>query len=560
MQKKALVPLLASVIFLACCVTTAGETPQPEPNRAAVEKTDSVSVATDNIDWLFPIADATHTGAGNQLLSGLLYQPLFSFSQTSEANYHVDTVRSIGAVSAISPDGLTFSVELHNRSWSDGTPITTDDIALWWQLVNDNRSLLEGTGAADLIDATARLSVTGEKSFTLTTATKLSPEVYVSNYLAHIVPVPAHAWADDTSSDTQALFQMLTKAATDPSSELWKTTSGPYTLSSTTLSAPITLAANKAYDGLDKPQIPTLKLMPNVEATTAGNAETDVFYLPITTPQEELKAWEAAGYQTEVQYSWGINYLSLNFNKSVMDMYLREVLQLLIDQKTITTTAWAGYSQVGCGPVPKTATEAASTPCKPEFNVNRARTLLAENGWDLDTYPITCNDSAQCGANYPTGSSLELTMLVEPGEFKDRVFPILEANFEEVGIDLTAKEVPDAIAEANSCRLDNSACDWDLGYFGTGSSWEFPVYPTGEQLFSTNAIANFGGFSNPAIDENITDTLSGEKEDALATYEAAINARRGFIWLPTPAKRLVVYRAGLEGVRTDVFLPQEWSY
>lgn len=246
---------------------------------------------------MFPIADATHTGAGNQLLSGLLYQPLFSFSQTSEANYHVDTVRSIGAVSAISPDGLTFSVELHNRSWSDGTPITTDDIALWWQLVNDNRSLLEGTGAADLIDATARLSVTGEKSFTLTTATKLSPEVYVSNYLAHIVPVPAHAWADDTSSDTQALFQMLTKAATDPSSELWKTTSGPYALSSTTLSAPITLAANKAYDGLDKPQIPTLKLMPNVEATTAGNAETDVFYLPITTSQEELKAWEAAGYQ-----------------------------------------------------------------------------------------------------------------------------------------------------------------------------------------------------------------------------------------------------------------------
>ena len=83
MQKKALVPLLASVIFLTCCVTTAGETPQPEPNRAAVEKTDSVSVATDNIDWLFPIADATHTGAGNQLLSGLLYQPLFSFSQTA---------------------------------------------------------------------------------------------------------------------------------------------------------------------------------------------------------------------------------------------------------------------------------------------------------------------------------------------------------------------------------------------------------------------------------------------------------------------------------------------
>lgn len=559
MRKQALVPLLASVVFLTCCVTTAGETPQSEPNRAVAAQTDSVSVATENIDWLSPIANAEHNSAGNQFLSQLLYQPLFSFSQTSEANYKVDTVRSIGAVSAVSPDGMTFTVDLHNRTWSDGTPITTNDIALWWQLVNDNRDALAGTGAADLIDATARLSVTSDKSFTLTTATKFNPNVYVSNYLAYLIPLPAHAWEDE-SGDTQTLFQTLSKAGGDPSNELWKTTSGSYTLQANTLSGPITLSANQAYDGLDKPKIATLNLLPNVEVTQAGNSPADVFFLPVTTSKEDIAAWETAGYKTMVQHSWGINYLSLNFNKSITDMYLREVLQLMIDQNAINKTAWAGYSQVGCGPVPVSSADPTQTPCKPEFDLKRARTLLTDHGWDLNTYPITCKDSEKCGPNYSTGSSLELTMLLEPGDFKDRVFPILKANFEEVGIELTAKEVPDVVAEANGCRLGTSDCDWDLGYFGAGASWEFPVYPTGEKIFTTDAVANFGGFSNPNIDENIDDTLSGTDEDAMATYESAIKSRRGYLWLPTPAKRLVIYKDGLEGMRTDTFLPQEWSY
>ena len=206
---------------------------------------------------------------------------------------------------------------------------------------------------------------------------------------------------------------------------------------------------------------------------------------------------------------WAITYLPYNFNNPTMgavysQLYVRQALQHLVDQDTISDVVWHGAANPGYGPVPQDpdnkflSDEQRDNPYP--FDPDAATTLLEDNGWTLGSDGVyVCETGADCGEGIEDGQALSITILTQSGNTEtDNMFAAMKSTFEESGVGVTIKEAPlnTVLGSIPSCESDSPECTWELPFFGTAGSWYFPAYPTGEQLFSTGGGSNFGSYSD----------------------------------------------------------------
>jgi len=99
--------VLAMLFTLAAC--TSGETP-----TAGTATPGTAVIGTSTITNFLPITAPGATSAGDRLLAGILYQPLFSYQHKTPTKYSLDTLRSLAEVTNVSEDGLTYTIALRN--------------------------------------------------------------------------------------------------------------------------------------------------------------------------------------------------------------------------------------------------------------------------------------------------------------------------------------------------------------------------------------------------------------------------------------------------------------
>lgn len=212
---------------LAAC--TSGETP-----TVGTATPGTAVIGTSAITNFLPITAPGATSAGDRLLAGILYQPLFSYQHKTPTKYSLDTLRSLAEVTNVSEDGLTYTIALRNRSWSDGIPITTYDIELWWRLILANKETWRGYHQGRIPDTITSLTIHDPMTFTVTTDKPYDPNWFIGNELAHVIPLPQHIWDPDNISNTPAgaerLYADLIAAAPDAKNKFLAAVSGPYKL------------------------------------------------------------------------------------------------------------------------------------------------------------------------------------------------------------------------------------------------------------------------------------------------------------------------------------------
>ncbi len=565
----------------------------PSQSGTASGDAGEVTVAFRTPNWILPISAPGYTQGENAIFTNALYRPLFNYDLNTDADYHIDHVKSLGETPEFSDDGKTMTLQLRDANWSDGEPVTTRDIEFWWNLVNANKEDWASYREGSFPDNVTDFTVVDDKTFTITTDQAYSPGWFVGNQLNKIWAMPQHAWDktsadgeigdyDETPEGAQEVFNFLTEESKDISTygtnPLWQTVSGPWKIGSYVANGQVDLVPNDDYWGEDKAQVDKVVLRPftgdDAEFNVLRAGEIDYGYIPAANVSQSDYISEK-GYTVDPWYGWSITYIPLNFAHPTSGPifaqdYIRQALQMLIDQPTLSESVWSGIAAPTCGPVPMPQDKLGTTEgCAYQFDPEGAQKLLEDNGWKIipDGASVCENPgtgAGQCGEGIEKGAELKFKLVSQSGfEATSKMMAELKSQMSRVGIDLEIQEVPDSVSVTQKCEGDE-ACTWDMSFFGSQGSWYFPVYASGERLFETDAPVNLGQYSNAEADELIRATEFSSDEKALETYNEFLAADLPVLWAPNPVYQLSAYRSNLEGVAPqdpmNLMYPEDWHW
>lgn len=104
-----------------------------------------------------------------------------------------------------------------------------------------------------------------------------------------------------------------------------------------------------------------------------------------------------------------------------------------------------------------------------------------------------------------------------------------------------------------------------MGDWGTGWVFAPDYYPSGEDLFLTGSVANYGSYSDPKNDQLIKATLAPDATtQSMYTWEQYIAKQVPVIWMPDYPIEVLEVAANLHGVTPlntfDYITPENWYY
>jgi peptide/nickel transport system substrate-binding protein len=553
--------------------------------------------------YIFPYMDSANISNLNLFdFQYLMYRPLFWFGQNGQPT--VDYGLSVANQPTF--NGTKVTITLKHYMWSNGTQVTASDVMFWL-----NMELAEPAdyGAYTGFPANVKdITVVSPTELTMVMDKPYNPNWFIYNDLSQVTPMPT-AWdrtasgpsnCDTTVSDCAAVYTYLDGQSKDltgyVSSPLWSIVDGPWRLSAFNADGHVTFVPNKSYSGPVKPKLAAFEEVP----FTTDTAEYDVLQSPSSTtkidfgylPNQDAPVKPAnattgtnplasKGYTLAPVYPWGIDYYAVNFQDSIgnhaaifKQLYFREALAYLMDQKAIIQGPLRGYGAVTVGPVAATpVTEWLSAKGKQgdpfPYNPTKAKNLLADNGWTVNPGGVsTCTDAAKCGPGIAAGSQLSFSFIYESGvQWVTQEMTELQSNASQIGIKLNLVPKPFnevlSIAGGN-CVVVNAPCDWDFANWGFGWSFSPDYLPTGDQLFECGAIANSGGYCDSTDDTMIDQTLTNSRLQDMYSWQNYLAPQLPVEYQPNAAYTLSEIANNLKGVLpqspTLSINPEDWYF
>jgi peptide/nickel transport system substrate-binding protein len=367
--------------------------------------------------------------------------------------------------------------------------------------------------------------------------------------------------------------QDLTTYASNP---LWQVVDGPFKMSQFTVSGFVKMVPNADYSGSPKPTIHAFEELPYTTDAAEFNAlrsgAVSIGYLPPVDISQK-KAVEALGYSYNTWPALGVDFIYINFTNQTVgplfkQLYFRQAMQSLVDQSAYIKDFLHGTGSINNGPIPTVPANpyVSSLESKGEvypYKPAEAVTLLKAHGWTVVPRGTSyCSKPGSgpgdCGAGIKAhqDASFNLSYLSGSTEVTSEMEAMQSAMKEGAGIDLTLSQGTYGVIEGKfyNCTYATPCNDWALAGNSTTNTWiYFPDYlPTGEELFSTGALANPGYYSSSVADSDIRATnvapTYGDEITALHTYENYIARQLPVLEIPNSAFQLTMYKRDLKGL------------
>jgi peptide/nickel transport system substrate-binding protein len=555
--------------------------------------------------YIFPFMNAANESNVNLFdFQYLMYRPLYWFGQNGQPT--VNNTLSMANTPVFNGNKVT--ITLKHYMWSNGTPVTTQNIMFFINMLKavpqDYFGFIPGGFPLNVSDVTAvsptELTMTMNKSY--------NPTWFEYNELSLIVPMPT-AWdrtasgpsnCATTVSDCAAVYNYLAGQAKDMtsyvSSPLWSIVDGPWKLSAFNADGHVTFVPNKSYTGPVKPKLTAFQEVPfttdaaeyDVLQSPSSSTKIDFGYLPNQdAPAKPANAAVGAnplaskGYTLAPVYPWGIDYYAMNFSSTVSDhaaifkqLYFRQALAYLMNQKAIIQGPLRGYGAVTVGPVadvpPTSFLSAQGKKGDPfPYNPGKAKSLLTSHGWTVAPGGVTtCTDPAKCGPGITNGTPLNFNFMYLSGtSWVQSEMTQLQSNSAALGIklNLVPKPFSDIIAVAGgSCTVTKSPCNWDLANWGFGWSFSPDYLPTGDELFECGSVSNSGTYCDPANDALISKTLTSSNLQYMYSWQDYLAPQLPVEYQPNAAYTLTEVANNLHGVLpqspTLSITPEYWYF
>jgi peptide/nickel transport system substrate-binding protein len=554
-------------------------------------------------NYIFPFTSSTYISDVDIFdLQYLMYRPLYWFGQNGQPT--VDNSLSLANPPVFNGNKVT--ITLKNYKWSNGTPVTAQDVMFWL-----NMEEADGTdyGAYTGFPSTVvkDMTVVSPTELTMTMNKSYNHTWFLYNELAQVTPMPA-AWdrtasgpsnCDTTPSDCTAVYNYLNTQAKNLSgyvgSPLWSIVDGPWKLSSFNADGHISFVPNKSYSGPVKPKLAEFQEVPfttdaaeyDVLQSPSSSTKIDFGYLPQQNapPKPANKSVGAnplasKGYTLDPWTFWAINYFVVNYQSTtgngpiIKQTYFRQALEDMMNQAAVVSGPLRGYGTETVGPVPDTpSTEFLSAKGKSgnpfPYDPSKAKDLLTSHGWKVVPNGVsTCQNPSLCGPGIKKGQALSFNLPYATGTaWIESEMTQLQSNSAQIGIKLNLQPKPfnQVISLAGgNCVVIKAPCNWDMANWGGGWSFAPDYLPTGEELFLSGAVANSGGYSNSTNDSLINQTLTSNSEQTMYTWQDSLSSQVPVIWQPQADYQLNEIANNLKGVYplspTLSINPENWYF
>jgi peptide/nickel transport system substrate-binding protein len=485
-------------------------------------------------DYVFPFVPGAHFTINNtNYFEYLLYRPLYWFGNRNQPTFNASESLADAPVYS----GQQVTIKMKNWRWSNGDPVTAQNVVFWLNMMKAERKNWGGYVAGALPDNITNPKAVGTSEITFKVTKPFSHLWFTDNELSQVTPMPEE-W-DRTASgrsdcthviaDCTAVYDYLNAQSlntkTYTSSPLWHIVDGAWRMSSFSVGATEKFTYNKKFSGpAPTDHVTTFEEVPftteqaEYNQLQAGNDQLDVGYLPtvdapVPPAGSTVGANPLPGYNLAPLYDWGLNYAPYDFHSGAMgyvfqQLYIRKAIQYLVDQEGVASGPLHGYGTPSVGPVGDVpSTNYLSTTAKQgdpyALNPAAAQKLLTDHGWNVvANKQTTCVQPSLCGPHIAKGQPLAFTINYESGvSWVESSMRELASNAAEVGIKITlkAQTFGDVVGDATqpgclAVQAPSSKCTWDLVDWGQGWSYSPDYLPTGENLFETGSVDNFGAF------------------------------------------------------------------
>jgi peptide/nickel transport system substrate-binding protein len=548
---------------------------------------------------IFPFTPPERMGIRNLFeFQTLMYRPLYWLGRDGQPG--VDYDLSLAYPPEWSRDGRSVTVTLKSWTWSNGEPICADNVMFWVNMMVVKGSRYGGYTPGYLPDNLTSYEKVARDTVRFDFDRAYSKTWVLMNQLTLITPMP-RAWdrtADDTPAnasadlaDIPAVYDYLVAQngewtqesnefrTTWPSSPVWSVVNGPWRLKRVELDGAVTFVPNERYCGPNRPYLDEFRQVPIssdseqyrlLQAGPRAPGGLQVGFLPHGLPAEPPEH-----YRLVPQDIYLINYMLLNFRNPTMagqlirQPYIRQALQLAMDQDTAIRDIFHGHGFRTTGPVPAVPASDLISPGRRSnymgFDIQRARQLLADHGWDVSRTPAVCVRPDRAGAGIDAGTRLSFAVRYAQGRVAlTQLMDQFRRDAAMAGIELRLREVNGSImvGQDHSNEGPDDRYLWELQCWNGG--WVFYGHPTGEVLFKTGAGSNYGHYSDPKADALIDATVVSDDLDALYEYQDYVAEQVPVIWTPGFPLRLFAVDNNVRGFEPvnpyGMINPENWYY
>jgi len=501
MKKRMLILFLMIGLLLSACAPAGGETAAPAEPAASGGEGGTVTL-------LIPEEPTTLNYFGGeaaiirQVAEATSMTGLVTINEKGEFVPMLAAELPVSENGGISEDHLTVTWKLRpDLKWSDGEPITSDDIKFTWEVLSNPESgALVGSAAFDLISAVD------------------TPDDLTA-VLTYSSPYPGYM--------DQFAYGLLPRHATGEPAEManWEWNrkpvgAGPFVVTDWASGQSITLERNPNYFEAGKPYLDRLvyRIVPEPAAQTAMmmQGEAQVHLWPSENEPEYNKLLEGKAKQVLVPGIWNTAIdmnLSAPFDGDpgptpphpiLGDLRVRQAIAHAIDYETLVNDVLEKTVSPSTNPFAYGWYE-CDLPNPYPFDVEKAKSLLEEAGWVEGSDGIRVAQGAQY---VPDGTRLSLELQgytnFEPIQ---RTEEFVVENLKAVGVEARIQNYDFSIIfgtyEDQSPRMIG---DFDMLLFDRG----FTIEPHGynkEAYTSTNIPtadnpigSNYFRWVNPEVD------------------------------------------------------------
>jgi len=512
-----------------------------------------------NPNYIFPFASCQYESTGNvNQFQMLMFRPLYWFGLGGFASL-VPSL-SLAHPARFSNGDRTVTINLKGWRFADGQTVNARSVMFFLNIYRADPTAYCGYNAGFGIPDQVRSASGSANTVSVTFTAPVNPNWVLYNYLSQITPMP-NSWdrtspthaancaggaygAPATKTACLAVITFLDSRAAETSSftgSLWQSgVDGPWRLSAFTPGGDATFEPNPHYSG---PRTAQVRKVKEIAYATVQAEEADlragrltIGYLDpgVLSTGESASGrpgpnWAplAQGYVMTIGRAWSFNFAALNFSTSdpksaaINQLYIRQALQMSVDQNTLVQNVFKGYATPVYSPLPpQTAHAVSGAIANPyPYSPSSAAALLASHGWTMVGGVLTCTSpgtgASQCGAGITNGYTLNFNVVIAGNSPSLGLVINAEAtSWHNLGIGITVLTTSFA-SVAGDCQ---GGTGFEICAWGTGWTYSPDYYPSGEALFAPGGGFNVGTYNDEQMTRLINDSIHGSS--TLSSYAA----------------------------------------
>lgn len=374
-----------------------------------------------------------------------------------------------------SDDRLTLTFRLRDGVvWSDGVPITADDVVFSHRAWTAPELAWEG---AHLLEAVESVEAVDPRTVVFRFSHAYSTQLL--DVAAGAVILPAHAWGKLPFSEWRADTDWFRDNLV---------VSGPFTLAAWRPQQEAVLERNPHYyeEGLPRLDRVVIRVVPEQTAQLAQLLGGQLDFVLQLSPDDAPKVEQAP--DVELLSFWTRGFIAVGWNARsplFSEPAVRRAMTLGIDRETLVESIWGDLARPIASPIPPDTWAWSEEVAPLPYDPAEARRLLDAAGWV---------DRDGDGVREKDGRPFRFRLITNAGNSqREDALVIIQDQLQRIGVAVVpeALEFHTLIEQLTSGDFDASVVGW-----GIPTTFDFRFAYHSAEIGGTNVI----GFSNPEVD------------------------------------------------------------